>query len=71
MNKATQEIRQKYLELIQNNFEQLETDLKSLRSSERIKAKTLKPLLVKGISVYLCGPTWARTMDPLIMSQVL
>ena len=38
MNKATQEIRQKYLELIQNNFEQLETDLRSLRSAERIKA---------------------------------
>ena len=38
MNKATQEIRQKYLELIQNNFEQIEIDIKSLRSSERIKA---------------------------------
>ena len=38
MNKATQEIRQKYLELIQNNFETLETDLRSLRSAERIKA---------------------------------
>ena len=38
MNKATQEIRQKYLELIQNNFEQLEKDLKSLRASERVKA---------------------------------
>tara|TARA_S200002703_G_scaffold143431_1_gene136479 strand:+ start:1337 stop:1618 length:282 start_codon:yes stop_codon:yes gene_type:complete len=37
-NNATTEIRKKYLELIENNFEQLETDLKTLRSSERIKA---------------------------------
>ena len=37
-NNATQEIRQKYLELIQDNFEQLEIDIKSLRGSERIKA---------------------------------
>ena len=32
------EIRNKYLELIENNFEQLEKDLKSLRASERVKA---------------------------------
>jgi hypothetical protein len=38
MNKATAEIREKYLQLIQNNFETLETDLKTLRSAERIKA---------------------------------
>ena len=31
-------IRKKYLELIENNFDQLETDLKSLRASERVKA---------------------------------
>ena len=37
-NKTTNEIRKKYLELIENNFEQLETDLKSLRASERVKA---------------------------------
>ena len=37
-NKTTTEIRKKYLELIENNFEQLETDLKSLRASERVKA---------------------------------
>tara|TARA_R100000951_G_C2652006_1_gene184679 strand:+ start:4943 stop:5224 length:282 start_codon:yes stop_codon:yes gene_type:complete len=37
-NKATAEIREKYLELIQNNFETLESDLKTLRSAERIKA---------------------------------
>ena len=37
-NKATAEIREKYLELIQNNFETLESDLKALRSAERIKA---------------------------------
>jgi hypothetical protein len=38
MNKATAEIREKYLELIQNNFETLENDLRTLRSAERIKA---------------------------------
>ena len=37
-NKTTTEIRKKHLELIENNFEQLETDLKSLRASERVKA---------------------------------
>ena len=37
-NKTTTEIRKKYQELIENNFEQLETDLKSLRASERVKA---------------------------------
>ena len=37
-NKTTQEIRAKYLELIENNFEQLEEDLKSLKASERVKA---------------------------------
>tara|TARA_R110001632_G_scaffold228423_1_gene363593 strand:- start:306 stop:596 length:291 start_codon:yes stop_codon:yes gene_type:complete len=38
MNKATAEIRERYLQLIQNNFETLENDLKALRSAERIKA---------------------------------
>jgi ribosome-binding ATPase YchF (GTP1/OBG family) len=38
MNKATQEIRAKYLELIENNFEQLEKDLQTLKASERVKA---------------------------------
>ena len=33
-NKTTTEIRKKYLELIENNFEQLETDLKSLSKWE-------------------------------------
>ena len=37
-NKTTTEIRKKYLELIENNFEQLETDLKNLKASERVKA---------------------------------
>ena len=37
-NNATTEIRKKYLELIENNFEQLEKDLKTLRASERVKA---------------------------------
>ena len=37
-NKATTEIRDKFQELIQNNYEQLEKDLKSLRASERVKA---------------------------------
>ena len=37
-NNATTEIRAKYLELIENNFEQLEKDLKTLRASERVKA---------------------------------
>ena len=32
------EIRKKYLELIENNFEQLEKDLKTLKASERVKA---------------------------------
>ena len=35
---ATTEIRKKYLELIENNFDQLEKDLKSLKASERVKA---------------------------------
>tara|TARA_R100000654_G_scaffold24109_1_gene46801 strand:+ start:367 stop:636 length:270 start_codon:yes stop_codon:yes gene_type:complete len=35
---VTTEIRNKYLQLIENNFDQLETDLKSLRASERVKA---------------------------------
>ncbi len=37
-NKTTQEIRAKYLELIENNFEQLESDLQTLKASERVKA---------------------------------
>ena len=37
-NKTTHEIRAKYLELIENNFEQLESDLQTLKSSERVKA---------------------------------
>ena len=37
-NNATTEIRKKYLELIENNFEQLEKDLKTLKTSERVKA---------------------------------
>ena len=37
-NKTTTEIRKKYLELIENNFEQLEADLQTLKASERVKA---------------------------------
>ncbi len=37
-NKQHRKYDQKYLELIENNFEQLEKDLKSLRASERVKA---------------------------------
>jgi hypothetical protein len=37
-NKTTHEIRTKYLELIENNFEQLESDLQTLKASERVKA---------------------------------
>ena len=37
-NKTTHEIRTKYLELIENNFDQLETDLQTLKASERVKA---------------------------------
>ena len=37
-NNATTEIRKKYLQLIENNFEQLETDLQTLKASERVKA---------------------------------
>ena len=37
-NKTTNEIRAKYLELIENNFEQLESDLQTLKASERVKA---------------------------------
>ena len=37
-NKTTTEIRKKYLELIENNFEQLEKDLQTLKASERVKA---------------------------------
>ena len=35
---VTTEIRNKYLQLIENNFEQLETDLQTLKASERVKA---------------------------------
>ena len=44
-NKTTQEIRAKYLELIENNFEQLEKDLKTLRASERVKVDLSKFVL--------------------------
>ena len=37
-NKATNEIRQKFQELIESNYDQLEKDLKTLRASERVKA---------------------------------
>ena len=37
-NKTTTEIRDKFQELIESNYEQLEKDLKSLRASERVKA---------------------------------
>ncbi len=37
-NKATTEIREKFQDLIESNFEQLEKDLKTLRASERVKA---------------------------------
>ena len=37
-NKTTHEIRTKYLELIENNFEQLESDLQTHKASERVKA---------------------------------
>ena len=37
-NKATNEIRDKFQELIESNYEQLEKDLKTLRASERVKA---------------------------------
>lgn len=37
-NKTTHEIRTKYLELIENNFDQLESDLQTLKASERVKA---------------------------------
>ena len=37
-NKTTQDIRAKYQKLIENNFEQLEEDLKTLKASERVKA---------------------------------
>ena len=38
MNKATSEIRERYLNLIEGNFDQLEADLKCLKANERIKA---------------------------------
>ena len=34
-------------------------------------SKMKKPLSDKGSEAVICGPAWARTMDPLIMSQVL
>ena len=37
-NNATTEIRNKYLQLIENNFKQLEEDLQALKASERVKA---------------------------------
>tara|TARA_R100000734_G_C3302889_1_gene93411 strand:+ start:340 stop:621 length:282 start_codon:yes stop_codon:yes gene_type:complete len=37
-NKATNEIRQKFQDLIESNYDQLEKDLKTLRASERVKA---------------------------------
>jgi hypothetical protein len=35
---VTTEIRNKYLQLIENNIEQLEQDLQTLKASERVKA---------------------------------
>ena len=37
-NNATTEIRNKYLQLIENNSKQLEEDLQTLKASERVKA---------------------------------
>ena len=37
-NNPTTEIRNKYLQLIENNFKQLEEDLQTLKASERVKA---------------------------------
>ena len=37
-NNATTEIRKKYLQLIENNIEQLEQDLQTLKASEGVKA---------------------------------
>ena len=37
-NKATNDIRQKFQDLIESNYEQLEKDLQTLRASERVKA---------------------------------
>ena|SRR5690625_2379018 len=39
-NKVTQEVRERFLYLIQNSMDQLEKDLKSLEPRERIKAIT-------------------------------
>lgn len=39
-NKVTQEVRERFLYLIQNSMDQLEKDLKSLEPQERIRAIT-------------------------------
>ena len=39
-NKSTADIREKFQQLVEANFEQLEKDLKALRASERVKAIT-------------------------------
>ena|GEM_PF-4789555 len=47
---------------------------KFLISTNFLRKETLKmkePLSNKGSEAVICGPAWARTMDPLIMSQVL
>ena len=38
VNKITSEIRHNYLQLIQDNYKTLESDLKCLKSAERVKA---------------------------------
>ena len=40
LNKSTHEIREKYLQLIEDNFEQLDKDIKGMRGVERVRALT-------------------------------
>ena len=43
----------------------------STNSLRKEVSEMKEPLLNKGSEAVICGPAWARTMDPLIMSQVL
>ena len=60
------EIRERLESISAITIHRLQFTLKVAR--KKINQKTQQYLVLLGFS---SGPTWARTMDPLIMSQVL
>ena len=63
-----------YLSAISMFLRSCKGNRKSIFSTNSLRkevSKIKEPLLNKGSEAVICGPAWARTMDPLIMSQVL